>query len=502
MNRVEELVRKNAKDTVNFFGPSAAVVDLPVAEDEPALMLRMTAMYNDLYRGAHEREKASQAIAAARGVHKPQEAAGPEKRARTVISEENGDQKSNGDEIVIDSEDAVLGEHSTALPVGMLERVEHSLAVASPNGGGAVVRVDDSTARARGAAALVLRTGGMRVSTSVAERLALDRPTWHAPWKMYRTISGHLGWVRCATVDASNEWFATGSADRTIKIWSVASGKLRLTLTGHVAGVRAIASSSRHPYLFSAGEDKTVKCWDLEQNKVVRSYHGHLSGVYALALHPTLNVLATGGRDSAVRIWDMRTRAQVLVLGGHRDAVNALISQKHDPQFASASVDSTVRLWDLAAGKTSCVLTNHKRGVRALAANPSEFSFASVSADAIKTWAYPNGTFIRNMGGVHKKLVNCLAINEDGVLVSGGDDGNIGFWDYASAHCFQSENTIVQPGSLDCEAGVYGTVFDKSGSRLITCEADKTIKMWKEDVSATPETHPLNWKPDLRPKRY
>ncbi len=29
-------------------------------------------------------------------------------------------------------------------------------------------------------------------------------------------------------------------------------------------------------------------------------------------------------------------------------------------------------------------------------------------------------------------------------------------------------------------------------SRLITCEADKTIKVWKEDAEATPESHPVD----------
>ena len=35
----------------------------------------------------------------------------------------------------------------------------------------------------------------------------------------------------------------------------------------------------------------------------------------------------------------------------------------------------------------------------------------------------------------------------------------------------------VQPGSLDSEAGIFQMKFDQSGSRLITCEADKTIKV-------------------------
>jgi pleiotropic regulator 1 len=45
--------------------------------------------------------------------------------------------------------------------------------------------------------------------------------------------------------------------------------------------------------------------------------------------------------------------------------------------------------------------------------------------------------------------------------------------------------------------------FDQSGTRLITCEADKTIKVYKEDEMATEESHPVNWKPDiLKRRRY
>ena len=115
-------------------------------------------------------------------------------------------------------------------------------------------------------------------------------------------------------MDPGNEFFATGSADRTIKIWDLASGQLKLTLTGHIeqvwpparactcecarmhdsasaakshppsacfarvgslvlrlwlgVQVTGLALSPRHPYMFSCGLDKQVKCWDLEYNKV------------------------------------------------------------------------------------------------------------------------------------------------------------------------------------------------------------------------------------------
>lgn len=327
------------------------------------------------------------------------------------------------------------------------------------------------------------------------------KPEWHAPWKLMRVISGHLGWVRSLAVEPENKWFVSGAGDRTIKIWDLATGSLKLTLTGHISAVRGLAVSPRHPYLFSCGEDKMVKCWDLETNKVIRHYHGHLSGVYTLSLHPTLDVLVTGGRDGVARVWDMRTRSNIHVLGGHKGTVADLKCQEADPQIITASLDATVRLWDLAAGKSMGVLTHHKKGVRALAIHPKEFTFASGSTNSIKQWKCPEGAFMQNFEG-HNAVVNTMAVNEDNVLFSGGDNGSMSFWDWKSGHRYQALDAIAQPGSLDAEAGVMTSLFDRTGLRLITGEADKTIKIWKQDQTATPETHPLDWKPTLGRQKF
>ena len=50
-------------------------------------------------------------------------------------------------------------------------------------------------------------------------------------------------WVRSIAFDPGNEWFATGSADRTIKIWETATGTLKLTLMGHIEQVHHLNDS-------------------------------------------------------------------------------------------------------------------------------------------------------------------------------------------------------------------------------------------------------------------
>lgn len=250
-----------------------------------------------------------------------------------------------------------------------------------------------------------------------------------------------------------------------------------------------------------------VKCWDLEQNKVIRQYHGHLSGIYSLALHPTLDVLVTAGRDASARVWDMRTKAQVHVLSGHTGTIASVACQSSDPQVITGSMDSTVRLWDLAAGKTATTLTHHKKSVRAIGVHPTKYSFASGAAGGgnnVKTWVCPEGTLWGNMK--HEGIVNTLSVNADGVMFSGGDNGSMKvrsaafemsrcervadlthdtslarqFFDYASGIPFQSVEDVPQPGSLDAEAGIMTSTFDRTGTRLLTGCCDKSIKVWKE----------------------
>lgn len=93
----------------------------------------------------------------------------------------------------------------------------------------------------------------------------------------------------------------------------------------------------------------------------------------------------------------------------------------------------------------------------------------------------------------HQAIINTLATNVDGVFFSGADNGSMYFWDYKSGYNYQQCQTKAQPGSLDSEAGIFCSTFDMTGSRLITGEADKSIKIWKEDENATEESHPIVW---------
>ena len=84
-----------------------------------------------------------------------------------------------------------------------------------------------------------------------------------------------------------------------------------------------------------------------------------------------------------------------------------------------------------------------------------EYVFASASADNIKKWKCPEVVFfsfadvqVEFMGNIsgHNYVLNTMAVNRQGVLFAGGDNGMVRFCDWKTGYCFQEERTIVQPG--------------------------------------------------------
>lgn len=334
--------------------------------------------------------------------------------------------------------------------------------------------------------------------TSLQARAAQDvdddhnSETLKSNWKPRKILAGaHQGWVRSLAVDpGTNQWFVLGLTDAQIKVWDLASGDIRATISGHIMAVRSLVVSKRFPYLFSGSEDKTLRCWDLEKTNSesgcqIRDYHGHVGGVYALALHPELDVLFSSGRDSAIRVWDVRSRVQAMALTGHTGDVTALVSQTGDPQVCLAGMDGTVRLWDLRNQKEALTMTHHTKGVRLLVKNPHEQTMASAdSTGTINQWILPGGQLLNTLktpdsAKFDSNIINTLAINPDtNELFAGFGDGRMNFYDYVSGKLTQQTKTKAAEGAPI--STIYASAFDMLGLRLITCESDKSIKIWSQ----------------------
>ncbi|KAJ2820780.1 Mitochondrial fission protein, partial [Coemansia furcata] len=139
------------------------------------------------------------------------------------------------------------------------------------------------------------------------------------------TFTGHGDAVTC--FQALGGTLVSGSADRTVREWDVATGALRQTidLTWACKG-----ASTRGPVSLARGTDAG-------------------DGGFVGALQFYECALATGTSDGAVRLWDLRTGQAHRTMAGHAQAVTSL--QFDDRAIVTGSLDGTAQLWDLRTGR-------------------------------------------------------------------------------------------------------------------------------------------------------
>jgi GTPase SAR1 family protein/predicted MPP superfamily phosphohydrolase len=144
---------------------------------------------------------------------------------------------------------------------------------------------------------------------------------------------------------------ASGSDDRTVRLWDSVTGRARHRLEGHSDQVSSVAWSPDGRTLASGSGDKTIRLWDYANGRTRHTLEGHSDQVLSVAWSPDGRTLASGSTDKTIRLWDPVTGIERLVLEGHRAAVAHLAWSSDSRTLASLDERCSLRLWDPAAGQ-------------------------------------------------------------------------------------------------------------------------------------------------------
>ena len=250
---------------------------------------------------------------------------------------------------------------------------------------------------------------------------------------------------------------ASGSSDRTVRLWDVNTGAHQRTLTGHTAAVFSVVFSPDGNTIASGSWDNTVRLWDVNTGAHQRTLTGHTGFVTSVAFSPDGNTIASGSWDNTVRLWDVNTGANTHTLTGRTSwvEVESVAFSPDGNTLASASDDGTILLWDVNTGAHQRTLTGHTGAVLSVAFSPDGNTIASGSGglgnNTVRLWAVDTGAYQRTLTG-HTDGVWSVAFSPDGnTLASGSDDGTILLWEL-------TPDTPVEPSQLAEDANNDGVV--------------------------------------------
>ncbi|MHC5935571.1 WD40 domain-containing protein [Nostoc sp.] len=340
-------------------------------------------------------------------------------------------------------------------------------------------------------------------------------------------LEGHTDVVWGVTFSPDGQLLASGSLDKTVKLWRP-DGTLLQTLKGHTDAVTCVSFSPDGQTLASASLDKTVQIWHKNpvtgkfDPKPYKTLKGQGDSVYSVNFSPDGELLATGSNDKTVKLW-RKDGSLVKILRGHQGSVN-WVNFSPDGQFiASASDDKTVKIWR-RDGSLVTTLQGHQKPVLVAVFSPDGKFLASAGRDqTVKLWlrernSTKDGFDFRPYKTLrqHSKTVWSLSFSSDSKkLASAGEDKIINLWsitgtllktfkghsDYVVSLAFSPNNKLLASGSFDKSvklwsldaptpsilqghrARVLSVAWSPDGRMLASGSRDRTVKLWQRYTS-------------------
>ena len=287
-------------------------------------------------------------------------------------------------------------------------------------------------------------------------------------------------------------------ADGPIKLWDVSTQTKIATFEGQAAG--AVAFSPDGTKLASGSIDKTIRLWEVSKGKTIHRFTGHTEMPRSIAFSPDGTKLASGSIDKTIRLWEVSTGKNIRTLTGHTGMVESIAFSPNGTMLASGSRDETVRLWNVSTGEninrlektdsTSTAMqmlqifsgqapgsTQHWSPVTSVAFSPDGTKLASGELGGmVKLWDVSSGENINTFHGF-RGLSTSVAFSPDSTQLAfsiSDGDGTVEIRDAATG---KNINTIV--GHLD---GVQSIVFSPDGTQLAAGLSGSGVKLWEMET--------------------
>ena len=110
-----------------------------------------------------------------------------------------------------------------------------------------------------------------------------------------------------SSANSTWDYLASGSRDRTVRLWTVANGgSCLMTFRAHENWVRGVLVHPSGNHILSCGDDRSIRVYDIKSNRCMRTIEdAHPHFVTSLSMHPTLPIMISGGVDHTVKCWQL-----------------------------------------------------------------------------------------------------------------------------------------------------------------------------------------------------
>jgi WD40 repeat protein len=151
----------------------------------------------------------------------------------------------------------------------------------------------------------------------------------------------------------SGDLLATAGADRLVKIFSTADGKLLRTLSGHTHHVRGVAWRADGKVLASCGADNVIKIWNAEDGTLIRTEPGdsnrlrdYRREVTSISFIGSSEILLAAAGDKSIRMHHTTNSTNLRYFDGQSTFHYSAAATPDGKVLISGGHDGVLRLWN------------------------------------------------------------------------------------------------------------------------------------------------------------
>ncbi|MDX1994201.1 MAG: WD40 repeat domain-containing protein, partial [bacterium] len=122
----------------------------------------------------------------------------------------------------------------------------------------------------------------------------------------------HTATVTGVSISPDGRYALTTSADRTLIVWDIASGRLLRRLAGHTGAVTTVGISADSRYALSGSDDGSLILWDVRAGEPVRRFIGHTEPVRRVFFSSDgRSAISLAGSESVI-LWRIQAQEDVI----------------------------------------------------------------------------------------------------------------------------------------------------------------------------------------------